>query len=481
MAQIQSNQWKTTHNVHSRNFATLPANRSVYPLVFAIPTIPGRPSLPLLSIHSVPLQKNGYDCALFVCWYAAAMVCLVHRTFNFEDTWFRENLVTNCKPFKFTNMDIHCFRHELRQLIQNLSRMYRPWKKDEDSRRQQERMEEKRKAEMERLAGDASDNESSNGDESSDDDESHNNSNKMEFCNQELPSGFHESQLQIGRVPAAIMAYLLTLKGQLKENDFAGLPKVKEGHRHAGKFMYLGDNQISWKRNSIFEREGVEGADILEQFAKCVAAALPLGRDGYRMDPGFVMTLHELCQNPHRDFKGHSKLELLAGEEHLVGCLSSVLHLPLCEEGMQLNIWPEDKKGEKPIRIDIPFGTFLVARVDVVHGGVFGSSGNVRLHIAYEALETAIESEIKTLMDGGHVISEELQAKYKRLGATEAGHKTRELDHLTNDCQDYYEPQSTKDHGAKINIVPPEESYTEQLLKNYPHLEKSLAPIVFSR
>lgn len=62
--------------------------------------------------------------------------------------------------------------------------------------------------------------------------------------------------------------------------------------------------------------------------------------------------------------------------------------MPLDEEGMWLNIWPqlgcEIKYKLKPIHVHIPFQSFILLRSDVVHGGHFGSAGNSRFGIVYK-------------------------------------------------------------------------------------------------
>ena len=49
------------------------------------------------------------------------------------------------------------------------------------------------------------------------------------------------------------------------------------------------------------------------------------------------------------------------------------------------------------MRIHIPFGLFLIIRGDVVHGGVFGSPGNIRLHVVFK--ENGLDSSKLLYMD----------------------------------------------------------------------------------
>lgn len=55
------------------------------------------------------------------------------------------------------------------------------------------------------------------------------------------------------------------------------------------------------------------------------------------------------------------------------------LHIPLQKEGMVLSIFDDIHREHKYILI--PFGTCLLLRSDVIHSGVYGGTGNLRLHL----------------------------------------------------------------------------------------------------
>ena len=74
------------------------------------------------------------------------------------------------------------------------------------------------------------------------------------------------------------------------------------------------------------------------------------------------------------------------------GMASWIFHSPLCHEGSWIYIWADGKGGKEKKLVKIPFGSVLVLRDDVWHGGVIGGRGNVHFHgaiIASEDLNSA--------------------------------------------------------------------------------------------
>ena len=77
----------------------------------------------------VPQQKNGYDCGLFVCRYAYAIFKIRDQFFNQLDIsgsklLLRDEIINN-EHFRFNQEVINQFRIQLKQLLQNLSDVYR--------------------------------------------------------------------------------------------------------------------------------------------------------------------------------------------------------------------------------------------------------------------------------------------------------------------------------------------------------------------
>jgi hypothetical protein len=90
-------------------------------------------------------------------------------------------------------------------------------------------------------------------------------------------------------------------------------------------------------------------------------------------------------QPPHWDFTGW---RFVAARD-----MPWILHVPLCQEGMMLHVWPTERDPEThqdekerlkigtPRYIHVAFGDALLLRADVAHGGCFGSQGNSRFHM----------------------------------------------------------------------------------------------------
>ena len=82
--------------------------------------------------------------------------------------------------------------------------------------------------------------------------------------------------------------------------------------------------------------------------------------------------------------------------------LGFIMHLPLCSEGMWLRIWERDgvpRLTSTGYYIHIPFGSVLFLRSDIVHSGIFGSPGNVRLHCAFQPISNPGDKTKLLLLD----------------------------------------------------------------------------------
>ena len=74
---------------------------------------------------------------------------------------------------------------------------------------------------------------------------------------------------------------------------------------------------------------------------------------------GFVLTYKDYVQSPHLD---------IIGRLH-----SYIIHIPLCKNGGWIYLWERgDGATLNRQMIHIPFGSMLVLRNDVWHGGIVG-------------------------------------------------------------------------------------------------------------
>jgi hypothetical protein len=80
-------------------------------------------------VMAVPYQDNGWDCGVFVCRYAYAMYEVARRTSITLGDF--HSVITGSEEFAFDMDDIARIREEFKTLIQNLSKVYEPWKAEE--------------------------------------------------------------------------------------------------------------------------------------------------------------------------------------------------------------------------------------------------------------------------------------------------------------------------------------------------------------
>lgn len=121
----------------------------------------------------------------------------------------------------------------------------------------------------------------------------------------------------------------------------------------------------------------------------------PYTCDGYCIRPGFVVTkLYMEDQPAHLDFTD------IPVEDDLKPW---IIHIPLCKEGMQLRINPDNSFPDKSlvgnsISVTVEFGSFLCMRGDVIHAGCYGNPGNIRMHMVvqqHKEPENPVNFELK--------------------------------------------------------------------------------------
>ncbi|CAB9512946.1 helicase [Seminavis robusta] len=222
------------------------------------------------------------------------------------------------------------------------------------------------------------------------------------------------------------------------------------------KYFYFGktDGKKSWKDHDALQ-ELENATNAIEKMGNLIASKLPLGIKGYRQDPAMLYTKKTDTQGAHRDQRGFCDLYthdrgLGDGETCLPSDRSKretkllpwIWHCPLTPEGMELNYWPGGCDPEDPpIRIHIPYGASLLARIDAIHGGGLGRPGNRRLHIAFWPFSTAIREAGEKLGLPPKVIDFR-----KKCGRADVGYSGRGLDVLNNRLGD------PKAHGRPNEI-----------------------------
>ena len=134
----------------------------------------------------------------------------------------------------------------------------------------------------------------------------------------------------------------------------------------------------NWKNDNKLMLGGELGSNsvlhTIETILSSVKTKIPdftTNRNLYTEKVGVVMTYKDYVQSPHQDIVYHDEN----------GHHSYIIHVPLCECGAWIYLW-QSGSGRNLNRdmIHIPFGSILVLRDDVWHGGIVGGKGNIRFH-----------------------------------------------------------------------------------------------------
>ncbi len=198
-----------------------------------------------------------------------------------------------------------------------------------------------------------------------------------------------------GRIPAEMLAEFTKLNTFISKNwlrnIFSGIGGFDDQTRNYAKYHIFGEvGNATWMDEDPFDEDF--GEKVKELICQCHAAIEKLigFRPTFNHQVGVLVTLKARPQRAHCDFK---ELDKISNEK----LLPWIVVIPLTEEGTTINIWPGPcvyveehdtfKNNMKhiprhPVRLVIPFGSMLMIRSDIVHGGSFGSRGNTRMHLA---------------------------------------------------------------------------------------------------
>jgi hypothetical protein len=164
-----------------------------------------------------------------------------------------------------------------------------------------------------------------------------------------------------------------------------------------------------WKEqndvHSIFSTIAVQ---LIEEFGRCILLSLGFkDTKSHSLFPGVVYTENSFSQAAHLDF---DESILPASQK------SWILHMPLQREGMLLSVWdlPVVKgardEAAKHHYLHIPFGSYVALRSDVLHSGVYGSSGNSRFHMILQFVGGEKQSITDEVTDELESITDELDS-----------------------------------------------------------------------
>ncbi len=88
----------------------------------------------MLKTNIVPYQEKSWDCGVYTCRYAPAILQSWDMPFTFSHAKNNNNfqiLITNNHKFKFSGIEITAMRLEMSLLIMNLSSIYQTLKAQE--------------------------------------------------------------------------------------------------------------------------------------------------------------------------------------------------------------------------------------------------------------------------------------------------------------------------------------------------------------
>jgi hypothetical protein len=145
----------------------------------------------------------------------------------------------------------------------------------------------------------------------------------------------------------------------------------------------LNDTNIyDWRDNELIQTATSYSLEsmmhqIMDQLATTGDILLEGEETCWQFYPSLVFTKGLAShQKPHLDFP---KAEFMRK-----GRVPFILHLPLCKEGLALQIWStweaDGTSHVRPKLIFVPFGCALLLRADIYHAGCYGIKGNLRLH-----------------------------------------------------------------------------------------------------
>jgi hypothetical protein len=133
---------------------------------------------------------------------------------------------------------------------------------------------------------------------------------------------------------------------------------------------------LDWRKSNLLDRTSVCAIDSL---AWSILEALPdvANPSDWSIEVGF------LC-NRKDNGEVHQTLHLDVPEAEHFGqtdILPYIVHIPLCSEGMALQVVGANGQENPPNFRHYSFGEAAVLRADCWHGGCYGSRGNIRLRI----------------------------------------------------------------------------------------------------
>jgi hypothetical protein len=201
------------------------------------------------------------------------------------------------------------------------------------------------------------------------------------------------SQTNIGTTPPAyrvqglplalFLPILITVKHSIKEKLFTKTRTISGTNTDQ---YYLKNQDPSlprgeavyqdWRKSTLLDRCTVCAIDSM---AWSILEALPdvTNPEDWSVEVGFLCNRKvggEVHQTLHLDVPEAEHF----GEKKM---LPYIVHIPLCTEGMALQVVSESGENNPPSFRYYSFGEAAVLRADCWHGGCYGTKGNIRMRI----------------------------------------------------------------------------------------------------
>ena len=202
-----------------------------------------------------------------------------------------------------------------------------------------------------------------------------------------LPSFINSEQVYVATFSILFATQVLNLRRLPQSNTFSTVKKnigadiTNNRGRSRGGYTISGRDALgSWKNEKQKMFGGKESSNSIIHTIEYILQAVKDKMPGYSITMyqemvGYIVTYEDYIQTPHLDISSSS-------------VYSYIIHVPLCINGAWIYVWERgDGITINREMIHIPFGSMLVLRSDVWHGGIVGGKGNLRFHAAIMAYD----------------------------------------------------------------------------------------------
>ena len=208
-----------------------------------------------------------------------------------------------------------------------------------------------------------------------------------------LPPYINTAQVYVATFSILFATQVLNLRRLPQSNTFSTVKKnigadiTNNRGRSRGGYTISGRDALgSWKNEKQKMFGGKESSNSIIHTIEYILQAVKDKMPGYSITMyqemvGYIVTYEDYIQTPHLDISSSS-------------VYSYIIHVPLCINGAWIYVWERgDGITINREMIHIPFGSMLVLRSDVWHGGIVGGKGNLRFHAAIMARDDLMSTD----------------------------------------------------------------------------------------